>query len=559
MAEVGGVEFMMELEAKFDEATKMIREMTKVEAEAARVDAALRKAGKSTSLFQDAIGKTGGAFKSLGASFLSTAAALATVEGVKSVGRFFMDMTSDALQAAGEAERLRRSFEGLMGVAPADELLGFMDRLANKTEFTDGALKGFASSLVRAGYSGEQFDRALAATLDLAAMSQDKMAGAAEAIGLLSKIQLKGGISERELVGAKIDVAGFYKRVAADTGIGIKEVEKQIQAGKVSVSVLREALYAEITKKTGKDLGGLGLSMSDTYLAQLEKTKDIIPNLFEELERTGGLEKISDGLGRLVEGFAPGSPAGTKIVNGLTDMINRFGDLVSAIDFDVWAGRISRAMDLFSGLVEVGAAVAGEIGMLFDKFSLFGEALGESLYETVEYVGKFFDAAWNIGAAVWQGLKDSLANGVKFVTEGVSNLGSAITDKFKSILGIRSPSQVFANFGLMTAAGFEMGITRALPGVAATVASAFSPSALMPPVSEAPGVGALAVERGAARLPGAGASAPASTFEAHITVNIGAVPGGEGAAKEVADQAALGVRRALEAIFVQWAAEGGAT
>jgi hypothetical protein len=552
---------MMELNAKLDAATKMVKEMTKVEAEAAKVHAAMLKAEKSTGVFNGALQKVRGAFTQVGASALGQFAAMASFEGFKHLVGGLVDLGKEALQAAGEAQRTRYSFQLLMGVEPGNRLIGFLDDLAGKTEFTDGALKGFAANLLRAGFSGEKLERALAATIDLAAMAPDKMAGAAEAVGLLSKVSLKGGVSERELVSAGISPLKFFAQVAAQTGIGIGNVEKAIGAGKVRTDVLLESLYTEIVKKTGKQaLGAAGVGMSKTFLAQMEKTKDIIPNLFEELENSGGLEKLTGGLDRLVQGLAPDSPAGKKIVGGLTAMLDRFGDLVTKVDFEVWSKRLVSAMELFTGLVEIGAAVAGEIGMLFDKFTGFGEALGETLFETTEMVGEFFDAAGKLGTAVWEGMQDGIVKGITWVVDSAKQLGNEAIGALKGVLGISSPSKVFANFGLMTGEGFELGVMRALPGVTRTVADAFSPDSLMPPLHDAPLPSLVGAAASAAVTMPTSAPVAGPHFEAHITVNVGGAGlADEGRAKEVADQAAFSVRAALEAAFEQWAAEGAAT
>lgn len=549
-----GVEFHMELQAKFDEANKMLRQMTKVEAEAAKLDKALGKAGKSTTMLADVTGRIGTSFQSAGSSMLDHLAALATFSGLKSLAMGFVHLGGEALHAAGEAERTRRSFEILLGDEPADKLLGFLDRLAGKTEFTDGALKGFAGSLLKAGVSGEGLERALAATIDLAAMSQDKLAGAEGAIGLISKIQLKGGVSERELVGAGIKGADFFKRVAAETGIGIKEVEKQIAAGKVKSTVLIEALYSQIAEKTGKPLGGAGVAMSQTYLAQLEKAKDIVPNLFEELENSGGFTKVTAGLSRLVEGLSPDSPAGGKIIRGLELMIDRFGDLISDIDFDAWSDRLVSAIDIFTVLVEVGAAVGGELGMLFSKFTAFGEALGETLFETTELVGDFFNAASELGAALWEGLQEGIVSGITWVVDSAKQLGDAAIGSLKSVLGIHSPSTVFAEAGMDTGEGFELGVMRSLPGVVDTVANAFGPDMLLPVVASQPSIGAAISTGGAAALAAGGGP----RMEAHITINVGAAAGDAAGAREQAEQVGLNVRQALQSVFENWAAEGGA-
>lgn len=575
--DAGGVEFHMELSAKLDEATKMVQEMTKVEAEAAKLDKALGKAGKSTTLLADITGKAGGSFRAVGSDMLGHLTALATFEGLKRLGEGFFDLGKEALQAAGEAERTRRSFEILLGDEPADQLLGFLDRLAEKTEFTDGALKGFAGALIKAGISGERLERAMAATIDLAAMTPDKMAGAANAIGLISKIQLKGGISERELVGAGISGEKFFKRVADETGIGIKDVEKKIGEGKVKANVLTEALYSELAAKTGKPLGGAGIAMSPTFLAQLEKTKDIIPNLFEELEKSAGFTEVTKGLNRLVMGLSPNSPAGGQIIRGLEGMIDHFGKLVSGIDFEAWSGRLVTAIEIFTVLVDVGSKVGGELGMLFGKFSAFGESLGETLYETTQLVGDFFNEAVKLGEALWKGLVEGITSHVNEVVDSVKYLGKEAMGALKGVLGIHSPSSVFADFGLMTAAGFELGIERAMPGVADTVAAAFGPRMLLPAIGSAAagrqvagpalegalqGTGAQPVLAGygssSVDFQAAGGQRNGSRFEANITVNIAAPAGSEGAAREQADQTGASVRRALESLFEQWAAEGGA-
>jgi hypothetical protein len=555
-----GVEFHMELQAKFDEAQKMLRQMTKVEVEAAKLDKALQKAAKTTTILQDVTGKVGGSFKSAGSGMAGHLKALATFEGIKGVGNMLLglvDLGGEALHAAGEAERTRRSFETLMGVKPADELLGYLDHLAAKTEFTDGALKGFAGSLIRTGISGMDLKRALAATVDVASTFEDKMAGAQTAIGLISKIQLKGGVSDRELTGVGVKGADFFKRVADETGIGLKEVEKQIAAGKVKTTVLIEALYSEIASHTKKPLGDAGVGMSQTYLAQLEKAKDIIPNLFEELEKSGGFTKLTAGLSRLVEGLSPDSPAGGRIIRGLESMIERFGRLVGEIDFETWSGRLVTAIDYFTTLVEIGAEVGSQLGMLFSEFILFNESLGESLYDTVELIGDFFSAGIKLGSALWEGLQDGIVSGITWVVDSAKKLGDAAIGSLKSVLGIHSPSTVFAEAGMDTGEGFELGVMRSLPGVVDTVADAFGPGMLLPVVAGGaaqPNIGGGIGTGGAAALAAGGGP----RMDAHVTINIGAAAGDEAGARQQAEQVSVSVRQAMQSIFEQWAGEGGA-
>jgi hypothetical protein len=564
VADAGGVEFLMELNAKFDEATKMLREMTKVETESAKLAASMAHAGKSTSLLTDGMHKVKESFKSVGegvfgefgkefaSHVLSQFTALASFEGFKRLTEGLIDLGKEGLKTAGEAERTRKSFEFLMGVQPADELLGFMDRLAGKTEFTDGQLKGFAVSLVRAGFSGEAFNRALAATIDLAALSQDKLGGAAEAVALLNKVQLKGGITERELVTAGLSPKKVFTRIAGELGIGLKAAEDQLSAGKVKTTTILEALYSELAAKTGKPLGGAGIALSSTFLAKIEKTKDLIPNLFEELEHAGGLKTLTAGLGHLVETFDPDAPAGRKIVKGLTGLLDHFGELVSKVDFDVWAGRLENAMGILEVVLDIGAGLAHDIGHVFDGLTSLGDWLGDSLFDLATFVGDFYDSALELGTAVWEGIKYGIEGGLNFVVGAVRGLGGAIVDTAKGVLGIHSPSAVFADFGENTAAGFEKGINDSLPGVARTVADAFGPAALLPPVPTAAALPPLGASAGAAD--GAGVAGP--RMHANITINVGAAAGaGE---REMAEHIGVSVRQALESLLAQMGAERGA-
>jgi hypothetical protein len=543
-----GIEFLLELTARLDEATKMVRELNKVELEALQADRALKKAEKQVTLFGKAMGKVKGSFFSAGKAAVGQFAALASFEGLKRVGGAVLNIGEEALHAAGEAQRLRRSFEHLIGDKPADVLLSFLDRLAAKTEFTDGALKGFASQLLRAGFAGESLKRALAGALDLAALSPDKMAGAQEALALFSKVQLKGGVSERELVSAGLSPVAFFKDMAKQLGISVKEVEKRISEGKVKTSVLLEGLFTAITRKTGKDLGGAAVTMAPLFESQLEKAKDIIPNLFEELERTGGLESVTAGLARLVENLSPDSPAGRKIIDGLTAMLDGFGNLIGKVDFDAWSSRLVVAMEIFQGVVGFGVAVVEELGNVFDALTGFGDALGDVLFDVVQGVGDFFNAAKELGAAIWRGIKEGIVSGVTSVTSAVKDLASSAIGGVKEVLGIHSPSAVFAAFGMQTALGFQVGVERALPALGQSMAAAFSPEALMPGLV---GLTAAAAAAGPMAAPGPGGP----VLHASVVINIG-VGQGVGTLRELAQAAEAGARQGLLATLEQLAAEG---
>lgn len=567
MAEAGGVEFYLELTTKLDAATKMVRELGRVESEALKADEALKHAQKSTSMLNDVFKKVGGSFKEVGGHlfeesskgltmFASQFAALAGFEGVKKITETVIDLGKELFEAAGEAERTRASFQGLMGVEQADDLLDFLDHLAKSTEFTDGALKNMANQLVRTGFSGDGLERALAATLDIAARYPNKMEGAAQALDLLGHINLKGGITERQLVGAGFAPKAVFERLGGELGIGVDAVEKRLTEGKIKTNVILEALYSEIAEKTKKPLGGAGVAMSLTFLAQLEKVKDILPNLFEDLEKSKGLTKITDSLHQLTLALDPDSPSGRKIIDGLSGILDHVGDLIGKTDFDKWADRMVSVVDVLGVAIDFGAELADELGRVWDGLTGFGAAIGDVLYDITSGVGQFFSAALDLGKAVWEGMQQGIVSGITYVVDAVKNLGDAVVGKLKGVLGIHSPSKVFADLGMWSAGGYNVGLIEAQPAVMRTAEETFSPDAIFP--DAAPSISAPVISAPSISAPTVGGLGGGQTInlEANVTVNVGGAPSGEGAAREQGEAVAFSVRRALEAAFEQWAAEG---
>jgi hypothetical protein len=562
-----GAEFLVALEANTKGAEAMVLALDTLTAKLSKADRATDKTEKKIGLLDRVFEKAGERTKDFAKETLSHFTALASFEGLKRIGEGLFELGKEAFEAAGEAERTRKSFEFLMGVEPADELLGFMDRLAKHTEFTDGALKGFAGSLVRAGFAGEDLERALGATIDLAALAPDKMAGAAEALQLLSKVKLKGGVSERELIGAGLSPEKLFKRLAGDLGIGVKAVEERLQQGKVDTGVLIEALYSEIAKKTGKPLGGAGVAQSFTFLARLEKAKDIIPNLFEELEKSEGLKGVTSGLGRLVEALDPDSPAGKKIVGGLEQMLDRFGKFTNEIDFNKVADQTLRALDV----LEAGAkAAVTTVDLLITSLNglrvawnlLNGSREGvekgsvlDKVFETVDAGktgnktlddlatglgggGLATDIGAGIGRRIAQGLGFGVKAGAPEAARASSDLGATAEDALMSHLEIQSPSRVFARLGQHTARGFAIGIRGGTDEVQAEIDHTFSPDSLAGTSSSS--------------VPGGG-----TRNEITINVSVGAGVDQAGA-HEIGNIIATTTRAEIQRLLEQMQNEGGA-
>lgn len=102
------------------------------------------------------------------------------------------------------------------------------------------------------------------------------------------------------------------------------------------------------------------------------------------------------------------------------------------------AGLKKGITDAISSVTETAKKILSAIKSAFDNFSLF-----------------------DIGKNLIQGLIDGVNNMIETAKNAVANVGTAVIDKVKNVLGIHSPSTVFAEIGGYIAQGLANGITAA--------------------------------------------------------------------------------------------------
>ena len=106
------------------------------------------------------------------------------------------------------------------------------------------------------------------------------------------------------------------------------------------------------------------------------------------------------------------------------------------------AGLKKGITDAISSVTETAKKILSAIKSAFDNFSLF-----------------------DIGRNLIQGLIDGVNNMIETAKNAVANVGNAVIDKVKNVLGIHSPSTVFAEIGGYIDQGLANGITAAIPYV----------------------------------------------------------------------------------------------
>jgi hypothetical protein len=103
------------------------------------------------------------------------------------------------------------------------------------------------------------------------------------------------------------------------------------------------------------------------------------------------------------------------------------------------AGLKKGITDAISSVTETAKKILSAIKSAFDNFSLF-----------------------DIGKNLIQGLIDGVNNMIETAKNAVANVGNAVIDKVKNVLGIHSPSTVFAEIGGYIDQGLANGITSAI-------------------------------------------------------------------------------------------------
>lgn len=106
------------------------------------------------------------------------------------------------------------------------------------------------------------------------------------------------------------------------------------------------------------------------------------------------------------------------------------------------AGLKKGITDAISSVAETAKKILSAIKSAFDNFSLF-----------------------DIGKNLIQGLIDGVNNMIETAKNAVANVGNAVIDKVKNVLGIHSPSIVFAEIGGYIVQGLANGINAASPYV----------------------------------------------------------------------------------------------
>jgi hypothetical protein len=125
--------------------------------------------------------------------------------------------------------------------------------------------------------------------------------------------------------------------------------------------------------------------------------------------------------------------------------------------------------------VVLAAFVATVIFVVETVISMFG-AVGEAISSAFDALTELDFGA--IAGSLLDGLVNGIRNGAGIVMDAIKSLGSSMISGLKGVLGIASPSKVFASLGKFTSEGFAEGVDAGADGAQASVEAMVStPSA----------------------------------------------------------------------------------
>lgn len=290
-------------------------------------------AGKS---FSETIGENLSFAKLTGAATLGSLLADGLVEGAKKSVELITEGVKFAFESAGKEEQLRLAQKLTLGDEGAKQAREEAEKIAPKTRFSENQVAEQLQQLFRGGFKpGEKANSAYALAGDLAAAQGTTGSGGVESnIDLLSRINLKGGVTGKQLTNLGIKSEDFFKLFGQGLGIntntkaGKAQAEKAAESGKQSDRILN-TLEALVNQRQG-GLGGSGADdEAKTFEGRLAKLRSLPETFFSKLVDSPGFQKFKDTLTKVLEQLDPNSQNGQAIIGGLTTGFDKIADIVS--------------------------------------------------------------------------------------------------------------------------------------------------------------------------------------------------------------------------------------
>lgn len=439
----------------------------------------------------------------------------------------------------------------------ATEMQSAIDTVSASVSISRDKVAAYAEQLYRAGVRGDNLSQALEGAAIKGSVSDalgQRFAGWAAQIAvtggsvraLTQDVKARfGGVVQQQMASLTAQTAKMHEGFAAlTTGLRVEPLLKGMLAVK--------QLFTQSTN-SGKALRAMVTTMLQPLVDAATAAQPIIKRFFQGtilgalhigivllevrnwFKRTFGLETVR-GLDLTSVALRAGAFAIGLVAGGL---------VVASVAAAALAVKLTAFLiPALWRLVASTGALAVEGLVIAAPFILGAIAIGAVIAAGYQLYQLWKEIDWtDLGRSIWQGLLSGLAAGKDALLGAVGKLAGGVSDAFRNVLGIHSPSKVFTAWGLAIPAGVQGGIERGTPGARGAARD-------MIPAPTAPKIPAPAAER--ATKQGAGVQ----SRSVHIgAVHLHASPGTD---KTQAHKLALDFRRELENVLESVALELGA-
>ena len=198
---------------------------------------------------------------------------------------------------------------------------------------------------------------------------------------------------------------------------------------------------------------GLGSALPELIPAAVEAIITIVQGLLDSMDQ------ILEAAFAIIQGLAEG------LLNALPELIDALPEIIMTI--------IDFITDNLPLIIEMGIELTVQLAFgLIKAIPQLVARLPEIVAAIVTGLGKAVGAVFEIGKNIVTGLWEGIKSLGSWIADKVSGFFSGIVDGAKSLLGIHSPSTVFAGIGENMGLGIGMGFTDAMRGVEKDIAGA---------------------------------------------------------------------------------------
>ncbi len=293
--------------------------------------------------FEDGLESLKNKAKDFTGESLKIAFGFGIAQSVGSALHSIVDLPAKILESAAAAERLDNAFQFTLG-SQAEPVLGWIERIASKTQFTEDQLKGMALQMTRVGIPVQDLDKDMAAALDIAARSADPLGAMGSAIDAFAEGARRGVVNMRLLRPLGLGPEAL-KVLPEFAKMNDKQLRKQIDAGNLTTDQLRAVI-------AGADgmLGDIGLKGGNDMESKIKNLKQLPDLLYQEFAKNPAFDVLKGKMDELYQFFSPDGPGGAAVLGFINKTGSAAVDWIKGLDFDELAVDLRVAGDVFSGI-----------------------------------------------------------------------------------------------------------------------------------------------------------------------------------------------------------------